>query len=370
MNLGGGTDAVFPLYAGEALQIFDGVNPEEVTVQKVISPTSFLADFAFAHAAGTSVYNFNEDGSAAAGPETITMPVGIVANTPPPVGTPAYVEESSTGWPPTAGSASGIVGTGSVVSITQNSETVFVPTINNMFGGTFVVITAVGNGDAPLVPTVDGTIELQVVNTGASIGVQESFYDTAAQTVTTSPFLLAPGESAMLFDGVLTTMGNFSTADVGVSSYIKVLQGSPALTNPNNAPLTVQSGADEGATVQLAIEATNSATLRISNTNLLVSAANLPSIGAEDAIGQLDFALEQLLTQRAQLGAVIVQLNEDADNDNIAATNLQASESSIRDLNVGAETTNFNRLQILASAGTSVLAQAITNAQTVLKLFP
>jgi len=63
-------------------------------------------------------------------------------------------------------------------------------------------------------------------------------------------------------------------------------------------------------------------------------------------------------------------LNEDADNDNIAATNLQATESSIRDLNVGAETTNFNKLQVLVQVGTSVLAQSNTNAQSVLRLFP
>jgi flagellin len=77
-----------------------------------------------------------------------------------------------------------------------------------------------------------------------------------------------------------------------------------------------------------------------------------------------------LLTQRANLGAVIVRLNEDADNDNIAATNLQASESAIADLDVGAESTNFNKLQVLVQVGTSVLAQANTNAQSVLRLFP
>ncbi|HXP94412.1 MAG TPA: flagellin [Candidatus Binatia bacterium] len=49
---------------------------------------------------------------------------------------------------------------------------------------------------------------------------------------------------------------------------------------------------------------------------------------------------------------------------------MQASESSIRDLNVGAETTNFNKLQVLVQVGTSVLAQSNTNAQSVLRLFP
>ncbi len=76
-----------------------------------------------------------------------------------------------------------------------------------------------------------------------------------------------------------------------------------------------------------------------------------------------------LLSQRAQLGAVIVRLNEDANNDNVAAVNLQASESAIRDLNVGQATTEFTKLQVLVQVGTSVLAQSNANAQSVVGLF-
>jgi flagellin len=76
-----------------------------------------------------------------------------------------------------------------------------------------------------------------------------------------------------------------------------------------------------------------------------------------------------LLNQQAQLGAVVVRLNIDQDNDNTAATNLQAAESNIRDLNVGAATTEFTKLQVLVQVGTSVLAQSNANAQSVLTLF-
>jgi len=224
--------------------------------------------------------------------------------------------------------------------------------------------------------TVDGTIELQVINTGASIAVQETFFASdIVQTASVSPVstaghLLAANSVSALFDNVEITLGNFSTADVGVTSYIKISQDIAALSNPNNPAFNFQSGALEGATIQLGIQATNTQSLRISNINVLLSAPSNPSIGAEDAIGQIDNALQNLLTERANLGAIIVRLNEDEDNDNIASVNLQASESTIRDLNVAAETTNFNKLQILVSVGTSVLAQANTNAQSVLRLFP
>jgi flagellin len=229
-------------------------------------------------------------------------------------------------------------------------------------------LTAAGTG------TTDGTIELQVINTGVSIAVQETFVDSATGTVSVSKTLYAPGNAAAngvanAFDNVSVTLGTFTTADVGTTAYIKISQNVAALTNPNNPALNFQSAADEGDVISIGIEATNTSTLRISNINLALSASNAPSLGAEDAIGQIDNALERLLNQRAQLGAVIVRLNEDASNDNVAAVNLQASESSIRDLNVGAATTEFTKLQILVQVGTSVLAQSNSNAQTVLGLF-
>jgi flagellin-like hook-associated protein FlgL len=49
--------------------------------------------------------------------------------------------------------------------------------------------------------------------------------------------------------------------------------------------------------------------------------------------------------------------------------NLQASESSIADADIGKETTEFVRDQILTSIGTSVVAASNTNAQTALQLF-
>jgi flagellin len=226
--------------------------------------------------------------------------------------------------------------------------------------------------------TVDGTIELQVVNTGLSIAVQETFIESATGTICVSSTLFAAngviaptagGTSATGFDNVKITIGAITSADVGTTAYIKVSQNVAALTNPANPAFNFQSGADEGDVIQVGIEATNTATLRISNINLAISSANNPSLGAEDAIGQIDNSLQVLLTQQAQLGAVVVRLNLDQDNDNTAAVNLQAAESNIRDLDVGAATTEFTKLQVLVSVGTSVLAQSNSNAQSVLALF-
>jgi len=219
--------------------------------------------------------------------------------------------------------------------------------------------------------TFDGTILLQVINTGTSIAVQETFVSSnfATNGSSVAVALLASGSTATTFDNVSITLGNFSTADVGVTSYIKVSQNVPLVSNSAGPAFSFQSGADEGSTIQLGIQATNSSTLRISNINLLISTSTGASIGAEDAIGQIDNALTTLLTQRANLGAVSVRLQEESSNDSVAATNLQASESNIRDLNVSAETTKYTADQILISVGTSVLLQSNNNAQSVEKLF-
>jgi flagellin len=262
------------------------------------------------------------------------------------------------------------------------------PTFNTTPNSLNPGIQGLGNGSGKGEATVDGTIELQVVNTGISVAVQETFIQSATGLICTSLTLFGPSAPATTplglhpqnitakftsnfsgFDNVHITLGSISSADVGTTAYIKVSQNVAALTNPSNPAFNFQSGADEGDVIQVGIQATNTSTLRISNINLAISSANNPSLGAEDGIGQIDLALQTLLTQQAQLGAVVVRLNLDQDNDNTAAVNLQASESNIRDLNVGAATTEFTKLQVLVSVGTSVLAQSNSNAQSVLTLF-
>jgi flagellin len=246
-------------------------------------------------------------------------------------------------------------------------------------GGFLVKNIATGTGFVTSANTADETIEVQVVaNTGNPTAgppqLEITEFNSQKQSVAANVTL---GSGVYTYNTVLndagsTTTINFSAptlGDVGQTAYIKFSQY-VAPTNYATAPaFNLQSGADEGDVIQLGIAATNTNTLRISNINLALSTAENPSLGAEDAIGQIDIALQTLTTQQAQLGAVTVRLGIDEANDNTAATNLQASESNIADLNVGEATTEFTKLQVLVQVGTSVLAQSNTNAQSVLALF-
>jgi len=223
--------------------------------------------------------------------------------------------------------------------------------------------------------SVDGTIELQVAQlTSTQQGVIFSFLSSATNgyaQVCIATVAPAGGAITFFYDGVTITTGQkIGTLDVGVTTYIKVTQYVSAASNPNNPAFTVQDGPAQGAVISIGFAATNTETMRISNINVAGSiGSGNGTLAAEDAIGQVDYALTQLLGQRAELGAIVNRLNEDEDNNNIAATNLTASESNIMDLNVGQETTQYTKLQILVQIGTSVLAQANVNAQSVLALF-
>ena len=223
--------------------------------------------------------------------------------------------------------------------------------------------------------SVDGTIELQVAQLSATQqGVIFSFLSTSTngyQQVCIATVANTGAAIVFTYDGVAITTGVcIGTVDVGVTSYVKVTQFVSAASNPSDPAFTIQDGANEGAVITIGIQATNTQTLRLSNVNVAGSiGTGSGTLAAEDAIGQIDYALNTLLLQRANLGAVVNRLNVDEDNNNIAAVNLTASASNITDLNVGQATTAYTKLQILVQVGTSVLAQSNANAQSVLALF-
>jgi flagellin len=240
-------------------------------------------------------------------------------------------------------------------------------------GGTLVdasQLTFASN--APAASLVDGTIEVQVAQlTSTTQGLIISFFSSAAatgQNVTTISLVAGASAAAIQIDGVTLAFGVAGTLDVGVTSFVKVSQYVAAASNPNAPAFNFQSGATEGATIQVGFINTSTNSLRVANVNL-VGNGQYGSLASEDAIGQVDNALQTVLAQRAQLGATIVRLQEDQNNDNVASVNLKASESAIRDLNVGAATTEYTKLQILVQVGTSILAQANQNAQSVISLF-
>ncbi len=89
---------------------------------------------------------------------------------------------------------------------------------------------------------------------------------------------------------------------------------------------------------------------------------------ANMAISTVDSALRSVSKQRADLGAYQNRFETAAKGVAIAAENLQASESRIRDTDMAKEMVDFTKNQILSQSGTAMLAQANTQPQNVLRL--
>jgi flagellin len=89
---------------------------------------------------------------------------------------------------------------------------------------------------------------------------------------------------------------------------------------------------------------------------------------ANAAIGSIDSALRQVSKQRADLGAYQNRFEMAAEGVAIAAENLQAAESRIRDVDMASEMVNYTKDSILSQAGNAMLAQANVRTQSVLQL--
>jgi flagellin len=89
---------------------------------------------------------------------------------------------------------------------------------------------------------------------------------------------------------------------------------------------------------------------------------------ANSAIGKLDSALSIVSKQRADLGAYQNRFEMAQKGIAIAAQNLQAAESIIRDTNMADVMVDYTKNQILVHTSTAMLAQANARPQAVLQL--
>ncbi len=89
---------------------------------------------------------------------------------------------------------------------------------------------------------------------------------------------------------------------------------------------------------------------------------------ANRSIGMIDEGLKKINKQRADLGAYQNRLSLAIEGIDIAAENLQAAESIIRDTDMASQMVDFTKNSILAQAGTAMLAQANASSQNVLSL--
>nr|AGS52992.1 flagellin protein FlaA [uncultured bacterium contig00030] len=136
-----------------------------------------------------------------------------------------------------------------------------------------------------------------------------------------------------------------------------------------------------GRIMQLQVGANMDQNSRIYVGNMSATALGLTNAQGEDgklsiadpseanmAIGSLDAALKMVSKQRADLGAYQNRFEMAAQGVAVAAENIQASESRIRDANMASQIVEYTRDTILSQTGMAMLAQANLRSQSVLQL--
>ena len=89
---------------------------------------------------------------------------------------------------------------------------------------------------------------------------------------------------------------------------------------------------------------------------------------AQGAVDKLDTAIKGVNNQRAAFGAASNRLTHSVDNLSNVRVNAEASRSRIEDTDYAQTTSELAKAQIIAQAGTAMLAQANQSSQSVLSL--
>jgi len=165
------------------------------------------------------------------------------------------------------------------------------------------------------------------------------------------------------------------TLSAGGSSDDEIAQFSFKLDDPtrmsnaivsiaDGSDLTLQVGANTGytQTIGLAVRSLSAQSLGVSELRVDNHARS------QNAIAATEYAITQVSTQRAALGAVQNRLEHTIANLDTVAENLQDAESRIRDVDMAKEMMNFTKFSILMQASQAMMAQANSLPQGVLQL--
>lgn len=126
--------------------------------------------------------------------------------------------------------------------------------------------------------------------------------------------------------------------------------------------MRLQIGANEHQVLEVNIPAVSLQNMGIENVD--VSTAE----GADDAIDRVDGAIKYVSSVRGRLGAFQNRLESTINSLDITSENMTSAYSRIMDVDMAEEMTSYTTYQILAQAGTSMLAQANERPSQVLQL--
>jgi len=163
----------------------------------------------------------------------------------------------------------------------------------------------------------------------------------------------------------------------GISLFTTSGVASSALGTVNGVSfttLTFQVGADDGQSISVSlVQLTGSNGLLYGIEQMVASSggftiANVADGSATGALSLISSMIDQVSSLASDFGAVQNRLTYTMDNLSTYSENLTSAQSTITDVDMASEETEFTKDQILEQAGISMLSQAEQNPQAILKL--
>ena len=216
-----------------------------------------------------------------------------------------------------------------------------------------------------------GTIKLTVSNAQVGVNLGNLLVDVKAAKFSVR---LDGGPATSATAGVDATIFNADRSESLKVNYDLTSSGGTETINNTDQSLVFQIGANVGQTTRIGMRNMSASRLGMSLPgNMFTSLAKIDVTtvrGAQDGQSIIDAAINEVSTTRGTLGSFQKNtLESNLRNLRIAAQNLTASESNIRDTDLAKEISEFTKNQILLQAGTAMLAQANQVPQVVLSLF-
>lgn len=143
-------------------------------------------------------------------------------------------------------------------------------------------------------------------------------------------------------------------------------QGGALLDGTYSATFLVGASGDYNGNDTLAVDGSK---MDLSTTTLGVGSSTVDTLtSAQSALTALDTAIGKVNSALGYIGASQSRMENAVSNLKTTVQNYSAAESTIRDVDMADEMVNFSKNNILAQAGTAILAQANQAGQGILKL--
>ncbi|RJQ11844.1 MAG: flagellin [Dehalococcoidia bacterium] len=254
------------------------------------------------------------------------------------------------------------------LAVTLDSATSTADTVTYANGGSTTSVASIDVGDAKAGQTYTLT------NAGAVLTLTQ---DDGAGYVRTETFtvqdMTASTTQAVAFEqlGVTVNLSHDAVAATHTGANLATALNTTTVVTTGSGNATFRVGSEVGDDISLAFTDMRSSALgNASKLDTLIAdnQAVSTTTKADTLLAAVDAAIDNVSTFRAKVGARQNQLEAATNSLGASIENLSASESRIRDADIAELSSQMITKQIIQQAGVSVLAQANSAPQAVLKL--